>query len=446
MGETIVVCGAGLAGVSTAFHLTELGATDVVVYDPRPPLTLTSDKSTECYRNWWPTSDMIALMNRSIDLLEQFDQRSNGYFNLNRRGYLYVTADPTRMKSLTAEAHHVSSLGGGPVRVHDAPDTYLPASDESVGVGALDGADLLGPAALRAHFPYLTSEAVGAVHVRRAGWMSAQQLGAWMIAEATSKGARFVSAEVMSVHIQNGGIAAVSTSDGSTQQTSAFVNAAGPLIGKVAQLVGAEPPVHSEAHHKLSFRDSKTTVPRDAPMLIWCDPQRIRWSDEERDLLAEAGRPDLAGLMPGFCHGRPEGSEESPWILALWEYERTVTEPVWPMPEDDMYAEVVIRGMATMVPSIAEYLDHMPQPFVDGGYYTKAPDNKPLIGAIGPGGSYVCGAISGYGVMAAAAAGELAAHCVLGTSAPIDPTPFEPARFDDPDYVATITGADAGQL
>ena len=69
----VVIAGAGIAGVSTAYHLTSLGAERVVVCDPRAPLTLTSDKSTECYRNWWPGPDvtMVAFMNRSIDLLEE---------------------------------------------------------------------------------------------------------------------------------------------------------------------------------------------------------------------------------------------------------------------------------------------------------------------------------------------------------------------------------------
>ena len=51
----VVICGAGLAGISAAYYLTvKQGISDVVLIDERPPLTLTSDKSTECYRNWWP--------------------------------------------------------------------------------------------------------------------------------------------------------------------------------------------------------------------------------------------------------------------------------------------------------------------------------------------------------------------------------------------------------
>jgi len=50
-----VVCGAGIAGVAAAHEIAvrrRLGR--VLIVDPRPPLSLTSDKSTECYRNWWP--------------------------------------------------------------------------------------------------------------------------------------------------------------------------------------------------------------------------------------------------------------------------------------------------------------------------------------------------------------------------------------------------------
>ena len=66
----VVVIGAGIAGVSTAFHLSSRHDVHrVVIVDPRPPLTLTSDKSTECYRNWWPNASMVGLMNRSaVDL------------------------------------------------------------------------------------------------------------------------------------------------------------------------------------------------------------------------------------------------------------------------------------------------------------------------------------------------------------------------------------------
>jgi len=48
----VVICGAGIAGIAAAYHLAvRRGVADVVLVDERPPLSLTSDKSTECYRN-----------------------------------------------------------------------------------------------------------------------------------------------------------------------------------------------------------------------------------------------------------------------------------------------------------------------------------------------------------------------------------------------------------
>ena len=62
-----VVCGAGVAGLSAAWHLARRPAfRDLVIVDERPPLSLTSDKSTECYRDWWPDGPMIALMRRRM--------------------------------------------------------------------------------------------------------------------------------------------------------------------------------------------------------------------------------------------------------------------------------------------------------------------------------------------------------------------------------------------
>ena len=96
-----VVAGAGIAGIAAAHEIAgrrKLGK--VVIVDPRPPLTLTSDKSTECYRNWWPDATMVAFMNRSIDLLEEWSEASGNRFAMNRNGYAYFTADPATAAKL----------------------------------------------------------------------------------------------------------------------------------------------------------------------------------------------------------------------------------------------------------------------------------------------------------------------------------------------------------
>src|SRR4030065_371470 len=101
----VVICGAGIAGISSAYYLSKNhGISDILIIDERSPLTLTSDKSTECYRNWWPGPGdaMVRLMNRSIDLLDGWARESGNRFNLNRRGYLFATAEPERVQQFSA--------------------------------------------------------------------------------------------------------------------------------------------------------------------------------------------------------------------------------------------------------------------------------------------------------------------------------------------------------
>src|SRR5512134_2445487 len=94
----IVICGAGITGVAAAHYLSKAGVRNILLLDERAPLSLTSDRSTECYRNWWPDAEMLALMNCSIDLMEILADENGNVFRMNRRGYLYVTADESKVR------------------------------------------------------------------------------------------------------------------------------------------------------------------------------------------------------------------------------------------------------------------------------------------------------------------------------------------------------------
>ena len=413
MTADVVIVGAGIAGVSAAYHLkVRHGIGEVVIVDPRPPLTLTSDKSTECYRNWWPNKPMVDLMNRSIDLLDEIAAETD--FGLNRRGYLFATAESGTLSDLVEQTNMIGRLGAE--------------------------ADILDDLALAREYPFLTPDAVGGIRLRRAGWFSAQGLGQWMLDQARDAGTRLVRAEVTAI---GDGVA---LSDGSTIATPAVVIAAGPMSGGLAAMAGIELPLFSELHLKVVFKDHLGVVPRGAPMTIWSDPQLIGWTESERAELTSMGRGELTGEMPMFCHFRPEGGPDSPYVVALWEYHDQVVEPVWPLPEDPLYPEVVMRGLATMVPGLGAYRDRMPESFVDGGYYTKTVENRPLIGPTMVPGVYLVAGLSGFGVMVSAGAADLLAHHIVGDQLPGYAEAFLLERYDSPGYLAEIESAATGQL
>jgi glycine/D-amino acid oxidase-like deaminating enzyme len=453
----VVICGAGIAGISAAYYLAAYhGLHNVVLVDERPPMSLTSDKSTEAYRNWWPGPDdaMLRFMNRSIDLLEQLDDANGHRLRLNRRGYLYATGNPSYVRSLVESAKQAEQMGAGPLRVHagaSGETTYVPGNPEHWH-DQPDGADLfLDPALIRRHFPYLTEQTIAVLHARRCGWFSGQQLGMLLLEQAKANGARVLKGRVSQVHAQGDRIYAVTiATNDETQQiaTPRFVNAAGPLVRQVGGLLALDLPIFSELHLKSALEDKLGVVDRDAPLVIWEDEQCLPWSDEERDSLA--GSQDAAHLLarfPGGIHFRPEGGHGASTLLLLWAYHLEPVEPRFPVTIDPEFSETVLRGMTTLVPGLAVYLDRLPKTYVDGGYYTKTAENRPLIGPTPIDGAYIFAALSGYGLMAACAGGELLAAHVAGTTLPSYAPAFQLSRYTDPAYQARLAAWGAtGQL
>ncbi|MBN1657164.1 MAG: FAD-binding oxidoreductase [Anaerolineae bacterium] len=453
-----VICGAGIAGISAAYHLAvRHGVQNVILVDERPPLSLTSDKSTECYRNWWPGpgTAMVDLTNRSIDILEDLACESGNAFNLSRRGYLFVTGNPARIPDFERVARESTGLGAGPLRVHrgqPGDPEYVPAPAEGF-EGMPTGADLiLDPALIRKHFSFLTEDVVAALHTRRCGRLSAQTLGMYMLERAREHGARFLNGRIQGVDVAGGRVRGVRVGTGAGTQliaTDMFVNAAGPFVKEVGQMLGVDLPVVCELHHKIAYNDYLEVIPRTAPLFYWADPQLLPWSDEERVLLAESEEMHwLLEPFPGGPHDIPEGGRGSRIQLCLWTYDVETMEPVVPLPPiDPHYFEVVLRGLSRMAPALAAYFDRLPRPIVDGGYYAKTRENRPLIGPLPVEGAYILGALSGFGIMAACAAGELLAAHVAGTDLPDYASWFLLERYQDREYRALLDEWDeSGQL
>jgi glycine/D-amino acid oxidase-like deaminating enzyme len=396
---------------------------------------------------------MVRFMNHSIDLLEELADRSDNYFGLNRRGYVFLTADPARVEVFRRTAETISALGAGPVRIHEPGRSSYQSAPAEGYRHQPTGADLLlGGELILEQFPFVAKDVLAMLHPRRCGWLSAQQLGMYMLDQARARGARLVSGRMTGVGLKGGRVESVRVASGEGPlrlDTPVLVNAAGPLVKDVGAMVGVDIPVFNELHGKVSFNDTQQILPRNVPLMIWSDPVHLPWSAEEQQELA--GDEETRWLLeefPAGVHFRPEGLGPSPVLLVLWTYDIEEQEPVWPPVFDDFYPEIVIRGLTRMVPGLTTYLSRMVRPWVDGGYYCKTQENRPLICPLDVDGAFIIGALSGFGVMAGPAAGELLAAHVAGDTLPDYAPAFHLKRYSDPAYRAMLAEWDptTGQL
>ncbi|HEX9485286.1 MAG TPA: FAD-dependent oxidoreductase, partial [Gemmatimonadaceae bacterium] len=435
----VVVCGAGIAGVAAAYHLAaRKGVSRVTIVDEREPLTLTSDKGTQGYRNWWPGPDatMLRFISRSIAVMEEMADESRNAFRLGRTGYLFVTGSEAGTDRLRETAHTVSGFGMGPVREHPGQEAYRPARRDGYRDQPV-GADLLAGEELRRAFPFLASNAHAALHVRRAGCMNGHAMGAWMLARALGAGATFVRDKVTHVATDGGRMRRVDLASGESIDTDALVIAAGPLLPEAARMLGVELPVFHELHAKLTLRDVFGIVPRTCPFVIWNEPVTVAWDDEQRrELEGNERTRHLVHPLPAGVHLRPVDGPHGDELFLIWTYHTEPCAATWPPAFDPHYAEVVLRGAAQMIPGLQRYIANGAEGVVDGGYYCKTAENRPLIGPLGVEGAFVLGALSGYGLMGAHAGAELVAAHVVGGALPDYARAFLPSRYQDPAYRA----------
>jgi glycine/D-amino acid oxidase-like deaminating enzyme len=90
--------------------------------------------------------------------------------------------------------------------------------------------------------------------------------------------------------------------------------------------------------------------------------------------------------------------------------------------------------MSTVIPGLAKYLNQIPKPFIDGGYYARTPENRPLISPLPVEGAFIIGGLGGFGMQVACGAADLLAHHILHHELPSYAPAFLLSRYQDPHY------------
>ena len=436
----VLVIGAGSIGISVAHYLKCLKPNlRVALIDCMQPMAFTSAQSGENYRNWWPHPVMRDFTDHSIDLMEQIARDTKNQIQMTRGGYLLATRSPDIEQ-------HLADLSAGyegskqEIRIHNMPTpvSYQPAG-ATEWESAPDGVDILSNnLSIKKYYPYFDPTLQAVFHVRKAGTISGQQLGQYMLAAFKAADGTRLIGKIKA--IEESSRFHVTLDDGRHITAEQVVNAAGPFVGEIAAMLGVELPVENWVQQKIAFEDSLGVISRTMPFAIDLDGQRLDWDDEERSLLKDDPEFSwLASDLPGGVHCRPDGGLKGSWLKLGWAYNQSSSLPSFEPQLDDQFPEIVLRGAARLNPGLKAYYGKLPRAMVHyGGYYTLTKENWPLLGPTNVSGFHVAGALSGFGTMAACASGELVAQWVLGKELPHYAKPLSPLRYENDLYAGMI--------
>jgi len=88
----IAICGAGIAGIASAYYLAvKYQQPGIVLIDRDQPMSFTTSKSGENYRDYWPDACMSSFIGHSIDLMRELAEQSGDRFDMREFDYDFVS-------------------------------------------------------------------------------------------------------------------------------------------------------------------------------------------------------------------------------------------------------------------------------------------------------------------------------------------------------------------
>jgi sarcosine oxidase subunit beta len=215
----VVIIGAGIIGVSIAYHLAIRGCTDVLILEKADaPITGSTALSAGGVRHLFAREVNIRLSKYSIERLKNFSEEVGGHAELRQTGYLFLINDEDTWAQFQAQARLQRRLGVQ-VELLEPQETleYVPGTRLDDIVGATFGAD--------------------------DGFCDPYGIASGYLNRAREMGVRLeLSIPVTGGQVKNNRIIAVETPDGSVSCDFA-VNACGAWSGQVASLLGVDLPV-----------------------------------------------------------------------------------------------------------------------------------------------------------------------------------------------------------
>ena len=152
-------------------------------------------------------------------------------------------------------------------------------------------------------------------------------------------------------------------------------------------------------------------------------------------------------MVDRFCINhdrRPDGGDKGRWIKLGWAYNTAPGDPAAEPVLDPHFPDIVLRAACRLNPALRVYLGRLPRGAHHyGGYYTMTPENWPLIGPMRTQHAFMAGALSGFGTMAATAAGALCAAWIAESRRPAYADALSLHRYQDQALMAELLNAES---
>ena len=384
--------GGGVAGLSTAHALVELGVTDVLVLERATVGSGGTGKSSGIVRCHYGIPSLAAMAWHALPVLEQAEELLGAPSGYTNTGYL-VGVGPENLGALRANVAMQRALG---------IEVELIGHDE---------ARLLSPAARLDDF-------AGFAYEPRGGYGDGHQTAMAFAVAARRGGAQLRQHQgAAAIETTGDSVTGVRLVDGDRVGAAHVVLAAGPWSAGLATPLGLDVPVRAQ---------------------------------RAQILLVDPGQP--LGRIPVFSdlvslqYVRTEGAA----TLLLGDSDHST--PEWADP-DDYRERAGVEELAALVPKFSHRFPAFDGAALSSSYagcYDVTPDYNPIISSTPIEGLWLCAGFSGHGYKISPSVGELVADLVVhGQSrhADVDHRDFRWERFGEKDpLVSGHPYVGAGQM
>lgn len=368
----VVIIGAGIHGVSLAFHLAKRGVKPVVL-ERFFLASQATGHSNGLVRMHYDLELLSKLAWESFQYFSNWSEMVGGDCGFTRTGFLQIVS-PIFEENLRANVV-IHQRIGIPTQVVTAEDVYR-----------------LVPS-------FVVDDFNIAAYEPDSGYADPSSTTRTMMQAAQSYGARLVQeCRVIGINAKGSKVTGVRTCLGDFS-APVVVNAAGAWAAQVGTMGGVNLPVNSWRHDSMYIRQPKEVWPYYPMVIDYLNSMYFR---------PETGRLTLVGLRDGNLLG--ESPDQS------INYVR------------EGFVERAIERICRRVPAMENSSLHSTQVGYDG----ITPDQRPILGQANLEGFYLCCGFSGSGFKIGPAVGACMAELILdGQAKTVDITPFSLNRFSE---------------